>query len=140
MKKTLEKYKINYILLQLFVFTFVCVMIFVNNFISYEFNFIKISINSFTVLAVLIYEVIINLSYQKAKVNFIEKENEKKEFNEKFLWFELILLLDMLIIVGLISQVTKDYFNIVIPLIMGFAVFYLISVIVRPYFGIKSKK
>ncbi len=140
MKKVLKKYQINNILLQLIVFTFVCVMVFINNFISYEFSFIKIGIKSFTVLTVIIFEVIINLYFQKAKKNYIEDENEKHEFNEKFLWFELIFLLDVLIIVGLVSQATENQFNIAIPLIIGFTLFYLISIFVRPYFGIKSNK
>ncbi len=140
MNKKLSKYQINFILLQLVAFTFVCIISFVDFFISYEFIFIKIGIQSFTVLTVIIYEIIVYVIYRRAKKNHEDDDEEDVSHNEKYLWFEILLLLDILIIVALVSQYTSDYLNISIPLVIGFFLYYFISIIVKPYFGIKNKK
>jgi len=142
MNKKLLKHQVNFILLQLIAFTFVCIIAFVDDFISYDFIFVKIGIMTLTIISVVIYEIIVNYIYQKAKKNYelIEEDNKEINHNEKYLWFEILLLLDILIIVALISPVIKSHVNIAIPLLIGFILFYFISIIVKPYFGIKNKK
>jgi len=109
-------------------------MAFLNYFIQYDLTFIEISVMAFTALTVIIYEIIIIYHYNKVKKNMSEEVEENQVYNESFLWFELILLLDILIVVALITQVTTV--NVVYPIIIGFFVFYLISIIIKPYFGI----
>ncbi len=141
MNKLLPKYKVNFILFQLIAFTFVCVLVFVDYFISYDFQYVKMGIKIFTILAIVIYETIICLSYRKSNKNQMRKTDFKEDgYNEKFLWLEILLLFDMLIIVALISQITKSNVNISIPLVLGFIIYYFISLFLIPYFGIKNKK
>ncbi len=140
MNKKLSKHHINVILSQLIILTFVCVIAFIDYFISYEFTYIKIGIWTFTLFVVLIYEIIVNILYHKARVNHKNKteEPDQKAFNEKFLWFEIFLLLDIIIIIALLTQFFD--INIAILLITGFVIFHMISLLVKPYFGIKNRK
>jgi hypothetical protein len=141
MKKELSPKQINYLLLQLIAFTFICIIVLTDYQISIEFKSLKIGIYSFTILAIIVYEIIINLIFRKKK-NEVEQPKENKEHkigsNEKFLWFELLLLLDIIIIVAFVSQVTR--LHIALGLIIGFALFYITTQIIRPYFGIKNNK
>lgn len=144
MKKKLSKYHINFIMLQLIAFTFVCIIAFVDYFISYDFHIIKIGMKTFTIVIVVIYELIINFQYKKAKRNDekVDEDKDKEDvgYNEQYLWFEIILFIDILIIVALISQFINSSVNIVIPLVLSFVFFYIISIIIKPYFGIKNTK
>jgi|SRR5690554_2200392 len=139
MKKIFTPIQMNYILLQMLAVTFICIVIFADNYINMEFKAIKIGIYSFTFLTVVIYEIIINLLFSKAKK---EKQDEEKKYkygnNEKFLWFEILFLIDTLIIIAYLSVVTSLHIALII--IIGFAIFYIISMLIKPYFGIKHQK
>ncbi|MDF2699904.1 MAG: hypothetical protein K0Q49_1460 [Haloplasmataceae bacterium] len=143
MVKVLEKYKINFILLQMIAFSFICIMAYVDEILGIDLKFfLRISILSFTTLAVVIYEIIIFVFYKKAKNSYeIDPNSEKNKinYNERYLWFVILLLLDVIIIVSFIAH-RFGKIDIIIPLVIGFILYSVISTIVKPYFGINHKK
>lgn len=139
MSRLLPRNKINYILQQMVVFSFVCLMAFFIFFVSYDFKLLRIGIQTFTVLTVVLYEIIIHLIKSVRKNKSIEDDKDnQKYYNEHFLWFNILLLIDIIFIVSLISQVFKNI-NIIFFLIIGITIFSIISNFVKPYFGIEKK-
>lgn len=139
MRSKFTTIQINYLLQQILAITFVCIMIFADNYINVKFKYIKIGVYYFTIITVLIYEIFINLLYKRAKSKKQDDETSHRYTNnEKFLWFEVLLLIDTLIMIAYLSVVTN--IHIAILIIIGFTVFYIISMLIKPYFGIKHHK
>ncbi|HEY8364095.1 MAG TPA: hypothetical protein VIK84_00870 [Haloplasmataceae bacterium] len=140
MKKPLSKKQMNYILLQMVAITYACVLLLADEYIGKNFMMLKIGIYAFLFITVVIYEIVIHILFKKALKR--QHNNEQKESNlsnnEKFLWFELLLLLDVLIIVTLIHSITR--IHVAILLVSGFFLFYCISMLIKPYFDIKNSK
>lgn len=138
-KRVLTPIQINYLLQQMLAFTFLCIVIFVEHYIKVEFRYLKIGIHLFTLITLVIYEIIINVLYYRAKKNTQQEVEEKELVNhEKFLWFEILFLIDTVILIAYLSVVTKIHIAIII--VLGFAIFYIISMLIKPYFGIKHQK
>ena len=151
----LPKHLINYILLQMVGITFLCVMLILNLF-DYEFEWLKTSLLTFTFLAIVVYEVIINYWFyrvnKRAKDDTIVKKHqdaplmegneatrkEKKGYEEKYLWFLFMLLIDVFIIIYLLSSYTPVH--VPVSIILGILIFYGISMVVRPYFGVNNEE
>ncbi len=142
MKKIPPKHIINYLLAQLVIFTFVCLVAFVDFFFKYDFKYIHISIRIITSVVVIVYEVLLHLLYRKAirRAQLSETQEENKSYNEKFLWFEIILMFDVIVIIALLSLYIKSKTVLIILFVIGFIMVYIVSLIIKPLFGIKTKK
>jgi hypothetical protein len=140
--KVLSRFKINYILLQMVALTFVCLMSFVDLFIEEDIQWLKVGILTFTVTIFVVYEIIVNMImrkiYQSQQTNE-EEQNEIKPYNEQFLWFEIMFFLDLIFIISVLTSLFKNL-NLTIVIAIAFAIFYIITIILRPYFGIEHKK
>lgn len=145
---------INYIIFQMIGVTFLCVMLVLNLF-DYEFEWLRISLLTFTIVAIIVYEIIINVWFYRriSRIEGIEEQSietkdepleelkikpteEKKGYQEKYLWFLLMLLIDIFIIIYLLSNYVA--LHPVASLAVGIIIFYFISVFVRPYFGVNG--
>lgn len=146
----LPTYVIHYILMQMVAITFICVMILLNLF-NYELDWLSSSILTFTISATLIYEVIINLWFygkikrrlQNTPTHIVDAEddgndrqegNERKDYQEKYLWFLFMLLVDIFLIIYIVTSYTRV--DVFLSLVVGILVFYIVSMVVRPYFGV----
>lgn len=145
MKKTFTTRTVNYILLQLVGLTFVCIMLFIDLFIEKDLTYLRYGLQSFTLVAFIIFEVIVHIVRSRANIKLKENKSLEEEtnvkvkpHNEKYLWFEMLLLLDIILINAIITTVS-DNVNITILLIASLVLYYIISVIIRPYFGIMPK-
>jgi hypothetical protein len=126
--------------------TFVCVMLLIDIYFNNNITWLKISILTFTFLVFIAYEIMINYFFKKA-MNTKELEDEKviksingdepptlKSYNEKYLWFLSLVLVDVVMVVAMISKhINSNHFVLIIA---ALAVFYVISLIARPYFGV----
>jgi FtsH-binding integral membrane protein len=137
---------VNFILLQMLGITFVCIMLFVDIFIDQDFTWLKLGMLSFTFLVFIVYEILITYFYRKHQKavqtgdaqekaeHEDEEEHKHRSHNEKYLWFLLMVLLDIILLVSVIT--TYININTYILLFITFAVFYAIAVFIRPYFGV----
>ncbi|NLG82569.1 MAG: hypothetical protein GX490_08655 [Bacilli bacterium] len=140
MKKKLSKHRINYLLSQLIIFTFVCLIAFVDFFFKYDFHYIRLSIWTITAISVIVYEIVLHVLLRKAirKAELTPTEEEKKSYVEKYLWFGILLMFDVIVILALLSLYIKSKTIIIILFILGFFIVYIISILIKPLFGINN--
>lgn len=135
--KVLPRYILSFILQQMLGLTFLCVISFLEIYIKHDIEWLKIGMFTFAFLVIIAYEFIIIYYYRKQKeAANTEKEKLHKRLtnNELYLWFLMLLLLDLVLIAAIISKYMDSYHMILIAVSVG--VFYLITVFARPYFGV----
>lgn len=143
---------IHFILLQMVAITFICVMLILNMF-DYELEWLRISLLTFTFLATIIYEVVINLwfyrklqqRHEEAAATTVKEDGvevtpdvERKGYPEKYLWFLFMLLVDIFLCIYIISTYAR--LHVYISLVIGILAFYFISMAVRPCFGVNGNR